>query len=413
MGDLIGKIFKLGLLSTLSGSVGALAAQVDARAAASPAAPDVFSLYASAGQTHDSNLFRLPGGVDPTPLVGKADRSDDIRTVNAGFRIEKPFSQQRFKLDASVTESTYGNHGFLDHDTYQYDGAWYWHLTPRISGVLGVSRTEALVGFDNLNAYDQKIRVTTEKRFEANFWLASNWHALAGFLLTKQTTSRSFQQESDFDLHGWNAGVRYDRGAGRTLEFRYFERDGKFIDRRVDPVAYIDDAFKQRDYEARLAYAVSDRTRIEGTVAFVDRSHPHIPQRDFDGWRGKAGLSWMATGKIAIRADYERRIQSWEDVDSSYYVSDTVTVGPQWSVTAKQALSASAVLGKTRYEGAPPTWTGPLREDKRRALAFNWAWEPHRAVSVNATVRREIRDSNLDNHDFADTTVGLNLRLLF
>lgn len=392
MREFIGKVGNLSLLSTLLVGTGALADQAD-----------VFNVYANAGYTYDSNLFRLDDG--ETPPAGGTDKSDNILVVNAGISINKPISQQRFQLDASASHSTYGNYSFLDYDAFQYSGIWNWHLTPRISGIASVARSEAQVGFDTYNNNNQQIRVTNTNRFEADYWATSNWHLLAGYLQEKQTNSTTFQQESDFDLKGWSAGLRYDRGTGRTVELRYFARNGEYTNSNA--------SFEQGEYEARLAYPFTGKTRVDAVLAFVDRTHENNPQRDFDGWRGKVGLGWQATGKIGLRVDYERRLQSWQDVYSSYYTSDSLTIGPTWSVTAKQTLSASVVFSQDRYDGAPTTWTGPLREDDRQALMLSWAWEPTRAVSVSASLRQDQRDSNFNGFGFEDTTFGLNLRLFF
>jgi exopolysaccharide biosynthesis operon protein EpsL len=374
---------------------------------------DVFNVYAQSGYTHDSNLYRLDDGVNPS-IDGETSRSDNILGITAGLRLDKPISQQRFRLDASASRNIYANYDFLSHSTFQYDGAWNWHLTPRISGILSLARSEALNGFDNYRTYDvQSMRTTYTNRFEADYWLRSNWHSLVGLVHDKRTNTESYQQESDNRSLGWNVGVKYDRGTGRSLTIRYIQRDGDYLNRPVDYINYLDDAYTQRDYEFTLAYPINDKTRLEGVVAYVDRTHPNIDERDYDGWRGQVGLDWKLSGKIGLKAEVHRRTEPWQDSESSYAITTGLSVGPQWAITAKQSLDARVEYDNRQHEGALPISLGPLREDDRMAFSVQWGWEPTRTLNVGASVRWEQRDSNLPGYDYKDTSVGLNARLMF
>ncbi|TCJ17925.1 hypothetical protein EZJ19_03170 [Parasulfuritortus cantonensis] len=363
---------------------------------------DVFNLYADAGYTYDSNLFRVDDGA----ALPWGKKSDNVLTADVGVSIDKPFSQQRFRLDASVGRNRYSNHSFLDYDSFQYSGRLDWHVSPRISGVASSDRTEALVGFDAKNDFNRTVRTRTNNRFEADFHVVSRWHALAGYLQEKQSDSyNDVSQDRDFDLKGWSAGLRYDPGSGRKLEFRYISRNGRYRSTVGN--------FDQTEYEARLVYPVDDKTRIEAVAAYVDRNHDDDPQRDYDGWRARATLTWAATGKLGVRAEYERQLRSWQDVYSSYYTADNLSVGPYWSITAKQTLAASLVYGRDQYGGAPSSWAGPSRDDKRNALVLTWSWEPTRTTGVTATARRQNRDSNYPGFDYTDTMVGVGVHVAF
>lgn len=399
MGHVIGKIGNLSLLSALLASSGAYADSAD-----------VFNLRLNAAYVHDSNLFRLNEDEHPAGISG---RSDNILGVTAGLSIDKPISQQRFKLDASVTRNRYANYGFLDSTLLQYDGIWKWHLTPRISGDLEVARVEAMNDFADYVDYRKNIRTTLNNRFEADVWLYSNWHLLAGLVHDRRTNSQVFRQEGDFDGKGWSIGLRYDRGTGRTLEFRLIRRDGDYLNRHFLPGIYQDDAYSQRDYEFRLAYPFNDKTRMDAVVAYVERSHPNVPERDYDGLRGKLGLTWLPGGKLRLKADYEHRLEAWQDAESSYSVRDNLVVGPRWSITAKQEIGVSYETGRRRFLGPLPTSTGFRREDRQRALVLDWAWQPTRTTNVSAYMRREERDSNLSAYDYKDTAFGLSLGMMF
>ena len=361
MGEVIRTTGIMGLLTMLLVSNSVLADDAD-----------VFNLSARASYSHDSNLFRLDRGV-ASPVPGKTSRSDNIYGLTAGLSLNKPISLQRFKLNASVSSNTFANYDYLDNNTLQYNGAWNWHVTPRISGILSLTRNEALNGFDNYRTFTgQNMRTTLTDRFEADIWVKSNWHGLVGLVHDKLNNSQLFEQESNSRSLGWNVGARYDTGTGRTLTLRYIQRDGDYTDRPVDLVNNFDDAFTQRDYELTLAYPLNDKTRIDGVIGYVDRSHPHISARDFDGLRGQLGLDWKMAGKVGLKAEVRRRVESWQDSQSSYSITNGISVGPQWLITAKQRLDARIEYDKRQYEGPLPLTVGPLREDSLGALVLNW-----------------------------------------
>lgn len=391
MGNTIKRAGRLSILSTLLVSVGVMADQ-----------GDVFNVHADATYSHDSNLFRLDKG-ETAP--GGAGKSDSVVVLNAGININKPYGQQRFRLDASVNRNQYNRFSFLDYDAFQYNGTWNWHVTPRFFGILKASRSEALVGFDNNDFQDQKIRTTTTNLLEADYWLAGSWHALAGYVQERHKHNILFTQDRDFQLDGWSLGGRYDPGNGHTMELRYLSRNGEYLGTA--------NTFDQYEVEVRLSYVFSPKTRFEGAVAYVDRKHGSLSQRDYDGWRGRAGVDWNPTGKMGVRFNFERRLASWQDTYSSYFTSDSISVGPYWKLTAKQTVSASIEATRDRYEGAPAGYAGALRHDDRRAVVLGWTWEPSAVFSIGANVRREERDSNLPGFGFKDLLFGVNLRLYF
>lgn len=379
-------------------------------AAASADQADVFNLKVGAAYQHDSNLFRLDEGEHP---AGVTRHSDNVLGVTAGVSVDKPIGQQRFKLDASVARSRYSSFDFLDSTLVQYDGVWEWHLTPRVSGTLEASQVEALNDFADYVDFRKNVRTTRRQLFEADVWLFADWHALAGLVHDRRTNSQVFRQEDDFDATGWTAGVRYAPGSGRSAVFRVIQRDGDYLNRPVDLAAYQDNAYTQRDYELGVSYPFNDKTRLESVVAYRERRHPNVPERDFDGWRGRVDLAWRPGARLGLKAGYERRLEAWQDPESSYAVRDGLALGARWSLTAKQEIGATWEAARRRFLGALPTSVGDRREDDLYAWTLDWTWMPTRATRLSAQLRREERDSSWPGYDYMDTVFGLSLGVMF
>ena len=115
----------------------------------SPASPagglpleDARRIALGASVSHDSNFFREPGLLrDP--------QSETITTGFLGLRIDKPYAQQRFLLDATATAYRYDKFSYLDFDGLDYLAAWDWRLTSHLSGRLSAARTETPTQFQD------------------------------------------------------------------------------------------------------------------------------------------------------------------------------------------------------------------------------------------------------------------------
>ena len=116
---------------------------------------DVLNVVAGASLTQDNNVFRLPDDASPAP--GFSTKSDRISVGYAGVRIDKPYGQQRFQLDATGTYTRYNTFSFLDFGAFDYRGAWLWHLTPRVSGTLSAERKQALVPFTDFQSFERNV----------------------------------------------------------------------------------------------------------------------------------------------------------------------------------------------------------------------------------------------------------------
>src|SRR2546425_941976 len=129
---------------------------------------------AGASVTWDSNVFRLPDSLAGLAPNGKSDR---ISAMYVGLRIDKPYAQQRVLLDATSTAYRHDRFSYLDFDALDYRGAWQWHLTPRVSGVLSAERSQSLVNYaDFRNITQRNVRTAENRRASADWLMFGGWH---------------------------------------------------------------------------------------------------------------------------------------------------------------------------------------------------------------------------------------------
>src|SRR5438874_1699956 len=243
--------------------------------------------------THDSNVFRLPQSADTQARTGRPTRSDRISSMYTGLRLDKPYAQQRFLLDLTVSAYRYDNFSFLDFNALQYRSAWQWHLTPRWSGVLSADREQALVSYADFRDLAQRNVRTMENRWLAvDGWLFEGWHLLAGLRQQEVRNSAPFVQLGSFRASGGDGGVRYVAGAGNSVDFRVRVLDGRYTDRTADPATLLDDGFSRVESEALATWIVTAKSTFDARIARVDYRATHFAQRDFSGTAARLGYRW-------------------------------------------------------------------------------------------------------------------------
>ncbi|MFT3850639.1 MAG: hypothetical protein QM739_18780 [Propionivibrio sp.] len=89
---------------------------------------DALDLIAGYSVRYESNLFRLADDADTQAALGQSSRSDLVGIATAGIRVNKPYSLQRFELEAFLVDYRYRDFDYLDFTARNYAGAWRWQL---------------------------------------------------------------------------------------------------------------------------------------------------------------------------------------------------------------------------------------------------------------------------------------------
>src|SRR5438105_2175720 len=146
------------------------------------------ALVAGSAVTHESNVFRLP---QPTP--------DRLITSYVGLRLDQPYAQQRFQLDVFQGMHRYEHLSYLNFDPLEYRAAWYWRLTPRVSGIASADRTQALVNYgDFRNTTQRNVRTAETRTLTGDAWLFSGWHLTGGAIQQEARNEQVFLLERGF-----------------------------------------------------------------------------------------------------------------------------------------------------------------------------------------------------------------------
>ena len=364
----------------------------------------------------DANVFRVPeSNTDPQLATrGLTGRSDRVATTHFGLRFDKAYAQQHVTFEAGQSATRYDKFAFLDRNAFNYQGAWQWHLTPRISGTLSASRSESLVAFDDTQTLVRNVRVTTNRGLSLDAWLFGGWHLLGGVSESVSKSTAVFAAQPDSTRTSGELGLKYLAASGSFLSLTQRARKGSNTGQAVDLVNFVDSGFTVRETELAAAWQVSGKSSLNGRLTSISQRHANIPERDFSGYSGELRYAWTPTGKLAVNFSATRILSPFtQGTSSTYQVNDTFTVSPVWTVGSHTTLSLTAFRRTSDFLGPVVPVAGPLRRDTLQSIQVAASWAPHPKVTLRASLQRERRQSNDAAFNYEDAIANLSASLSF
>ena len=364
--------------------------------------------------TWDNNVFHLPSSVDPQALLGKPTKSDRISATYAGLRVDKPYAQQRFLLDLTGTAYRYDNFSFLDFDALQYQGAWQWHFTPRVSGTLAADRTEALVNYtDFRDPSTRNVRTVQNRLFSVDAWLFGGWHLLGAARQQAAKNTAPFIQLGSYRVTGGEGGIKYVAGSGSSVTFNLRSAAGHFTDRAADPVTLVDDGFRRSESELLATWIVTGKSTLDARLARVDYRSSHFAERDFTGSAARLGYRWLPTARLSLNLAVSRDLQPWQDDFGSYRVDTRLSFGPRWQLGARTALALTLDHVASDFRNPVVPFAGPERRYAFRSAQLALDWQILRNVTIKASLQRSLQTSTDPTVPFSATVATLDASLMF
>jgi exopolysaccharide biosynthesis operon protein EpsL len=357
--------------------------------------------------SHDSNFFRDPGLLrDP--------QSETVTTGYLGLRIDKPYAQQRFLLDATATAFRYDKFSYLNFNALDYRAAWDWRLTSRLSGMLSAARSETPTQFQNSSGQQSNVTITENYVFSLDGWLFGGWHLLLGAPQSNRTSEQSaLSNQPDFRQSSGEAGVRYLFQSGSEIVALRRRIEGNQDSQLVNNVIVVSTENYQEDQsELRGTWNLSPQSVFTGRATYLDRRYDQTPQNDFHGTAGELGYTWLPTSKLNVRLAATRTIVPWQgSLSSNYRVSNSLSIAPTWQATARTSMYMS--LQRT-YDDYPSSSTAvPERKDTTSIATLGLNWLALRNLSVGASVQRQQRSSNDPSAEYDATVARVSASLLF
>lgn len=373
---------------------------------------DTLSVVVGGGLTRDDNLFRT---------VDALKTSDEIRSTVLGVVLDKEYSLQRFKVNATMTDYRYRDNDYLNYTGQNLSAAWLWKLSPALYGNLSTSRVKSLNSFTDYIALAperrRNIRTTDISRFDVEWEAMGPLHLISSVSHYSQKNSELFIQDDNYNARVGEIGVKYVTPAQNSIALVQRRTDGGYA-REANPATGLDSGFEQNDSEVRVLWNPTVKTNVFGRVAYIDRTSDDFPERSFDGYVGSLDFKWGVTEKVDLLFNVRRDLNAFQEVRtsvnsySSFYESNMYTFSPVWNMTEKTRLKLRWSRESRDYQGTV-VGSDPLRRDTLRYSGATLEWEPRKSINVKLDYLRQSRDSNESNRIFTDNIYNLSVLLNF
>ncbi len=350
---------------------------------------------------HDDNVLRS----------SQAPLADRIGVASVGVRLDQTYGRQRVELDAQLEGYRYDRASQLDFNALNYLAAWNWGLGPQWGGRLSLQRRQFVDRFGQTSADSGLIRrIESSESAQAGYRLGPGWQALAGLYARRQ--DQNDPAEPDLALKGAELGLRYSLPSDSTLAYWFRQGRGQYSG-AAWPAGAGD--FDEIEHALELVGLLSDRLRINGQMAYLQRDHQQLSERDFSGLVARAGLNWALSAKTSLGAGLVRELAAYQSSDASYFEGYRGFVAPQWQASPKTSLRLRFEGGQRQYKGAPagaPVGV-PSRRDTLQMASLELQWQALRQLSLSATVQRDERRSNQPGAQYRARIVALSAQAGF
>ena len=391
--------------------VGAIALPVAAQgdpSAADPgeAGPSALKISVGGSSNYDTNLFRRPDSANPL--------ADTISTAYVKLLIDKSYSQQKFKLDLTSTAHRYDKSTHLNFDSLDYQGIWFWSLTPRVSGTVNTKTSESLAPFDETLGTKRSVRITDKRAFSLDGWIFGGWHLLLGASKTDQKSEEPVVNgPPDFRATSSDFGVQYVATSKNSLTLNRRVTTGDYLDQGPVTANSNSNDYREVETELKVNWMPTGKSSLNGRVAWIQRTNDTVPKSGYSGRVGDIALNWKPSVKLQFNASATKSLAPFRTATGlSFIESNSFSVDPTWVISA--FTSASVRLSRTYSDfpetGAPGT---PARKDIKDHMELSLTWAPTRSISVGASLQRQRRASNVPLAAYVSDVAKVNATLTF
>jgi hypothetical protein len=366
--------------------------------------------------SHDSNLFRLPGGTWPAP---GASRSDTVSTTSLDLSLDQPLGRQRLSGQAGLQALRYRFHDEQNHEAAQGALRLDWETAQRLSGQVRAAAARTLRPLDPDAALAPRQRnLETDREAAALVRLGG-----AGLLsLEGQIGVRSV----DFSDPAFDSAELRSRSASLGLRWRpsgvsswgaaWRETRGHYPDAATSPG--LDDRYRSRALDLWLVWAPSGAHRLYLRASPTRARYDLREERNFSGLTGALAWQW------APRSPWRLAVRAVRDLGQDAYLErygydgtgaevlpgghlDEGVVLTRLAVTAEKDVTAKvkavATVASTRRtlalsagtNGAPPSSTRGHDTTSQAALGLRWAPRRNSQLGCEAATERRQADGTL------------------
>lgn len=359
--------------------------------------------FVSESLTYDNNLFRIS---EDRPPGAQLKTGDFINKASIGGRIHKALSRQIFDLDLQVDDNRYAANNQLDNVSTKDSAVWLWQVDHDWTGRLGAEYSRSLAGFENTQFFSLDLLDRPAYYFDIRYQLNSKFRFDAGWRKSDTSHSAAARQNQNIESQTSHGGVTFLTSKGNSLGVEYAHTDARFPLRQLSfGVGAVDIAYQENLARALFKYDYSPKLHFEGQAGYLMRSHPNLPQTDYQGEIWRIGMTWMPTAKTIVAVSTWHELAAFTELASNYYISEGVSFTPSWNITNKIVLSGQARMETQNHSG--------VRKDELFSSQVNVSYAPVHCAELNLAYQFYQRDSNRQSYSYAGDSITATVRLKF
>ncbi|MGC3965765.1 MAG: outer membrane beta-barrel protein [Rhodocyclaceae bacterium] len=414
------KLLQRSVLFTLLSAAWSAHAQTQAatKAAADPSLDDgdAFHVYVGQGLKYESNVYKLSDGINP---VGESHQDDWVSLTSAGLDFNKQFGRQRVYALLGGTIARYASFDQLNYESENIRAGWTTGFGSDSTASIKYQNYRAPV--DMADRLDRRLNIVTDNRIigDAAVRVGGPWMVVGGAIVARSRNSLDDATGGDNDSFAGEAGLRYAPRTDNWLDLRY--RQSKYDYPNVilpDPSLGLsptaDNSFKQREWRLSALYEPTGISTFDGYVAWLQRDHNHLSERDFSGWTGQLNYTWNVTTITALKFQVYRDLGAINDGSATYARTMGLAFRPSWQATPKLGFGAVVDWRKRDYQG---NQVAGLDVEQRRenvwTLGVNADWQVTPRWLVQASLSSAHRNSTLSTDNYDDVVAYANIRYRF
>lgn len=376
-----------------------------------------FDIYVADREQFDSNVYRVPNGVDVAALVGPgASKHDDINVPSAGLDSQWVYGRQSVALELHVDDNRFAHNSDLDNVSSTDRLVWNWGLGGVLSGQVGADYLRALASFINTDVYTRNVYQRTEVFAATRYQIGPRWAVYGGLLNADFSLAQSATRGNDSRQKSGDLGVEFATNVDDSFGLDYRYTDARYPNAIVLGNAAFDPDYREDRVRFLIKRALTDKTSIDIGAGFLRRDYANSTIGSFSGviWRGSLG--WQPTDKTQLIAAVWRNLQAYLTDQTNYYRATGVSLSPVWMPTEKITVSLVASHENQVYLGSS-TIANEVDEAGRRdtitAEQAGVTYTPTRALSLDVSYRHEQRGSNQHLRTYTDELASAGVRFQF
>ena len=263
------------------------------------AEPNPYYFGVSQGLTHDSNVFRTPGGP-----------SDNYSSTGLLGGFDQMISRQRVYATAHVDLNRFQDQQQLNNTSYGVNTGWDWATIEKLSGNVYARLNQNLASLN-----DNTLRPSNERNLSTNkqFGARARWGGdaaltlLSGYGHSSVSYSAPAFQSSASSQDSFDIGVNYRVGAtlvvGSVLRFTHTEADQALVQPNG---TFLSNTTNGRAVELTAQWDASVQTRTSTRVSWTNRTNSGVGNRDYSGLTGSFDFSYVPTAKLSFTGSLGR-----------------------------------------------------------------------------------------------------------